>query len=160
MEVEVVEKTKKYFKMKLLFVLCMALFSSCKSSPDHRSQLILDFTDLLKQEEVSVDMLQSKYFSSEKFKESESKYGHYLLILSSLKDEINKSSKVEVLPYQEAIGQELNVYRIDDKPEDVYVILLKDKKGGIFNKTYCLMKGDKIQSLSVLRKDQIVIGWN
>ncbi|WNJ16437.1 hypothetical protein [Pontibacter sp. G13] len=157
---EKLKKTRKCLSMRLLVASFMVLFVSCKKSPDHRSQLIFDLIESLKQEEVSVGMVQSKYFFEEEIAESEDKYGLYLLILSSFRDEINKSSEAEVLLYQEAIDQEIDVYRIDGNAEDIYVILLKDKEGEIFNKTYCLMSEGKIQSLSVLRKGQTVIGWN
>jgi hypothetical protein len=148
--------------MKNLTLIIIALVFACgnKKSMDTRQKIIGEFLEVLNKEtEVTPNILHTKYFNQNKFNDSSSSVGYHLMTIVSIKEAIQGKKKIEILPYKEAIEKKLSVYKIDDKTEDVFVIRIFEKEE-ISRTIYCLMNKDKIESLSVLRKSNIVIGWN
>jgi len=125
-----------------------------------RVQVILDFLGYVRAEEVSAEMLHSKYFYE--LPDTNNKSAHYaqsLLVLSFLKQELITDPKIDLYPYEEAFGKIQNVYRTDQDQENIFVIILNQDLP-TEKRIYCVMSGDQIRSLSVLRKGDRIIGWN
>ena len=144
--------------MKLVLSIFVIFLTLSSSAQDENINVIHSFVKIVKNNEVSIETFKTNYSFKEKFELEEDNYEFYLGAIQYLKDVlIQDNVSYKIIKYNEA-QKDIEVYRINDRIEDVYVLVVS--VGQQYNNIYFLMNNNRIESFSILRKGDTIIGWN
>lgn len=144
--------------MKYLVLFYILTYGCMNDIELDRTKTINSMLEYIKSHNVNDSIFNTDLLSKSYFSEDEN-YAIYLLIFEEMKKDILKAKSIEIIPYSVAKMQDDKIYELTSNQEDVLIIQFKNSELLIYKRIYCLMKGRKIRSLSVIRKGNYVIGW-